>query len=116
VRWKIRIWLAAVLPAFLLLGVSSASAQTEAFEGRHVNIAGDGRTREGKFELGGALSNRGADGTRLFAISLGRERAYVASLWKPANADPKEFSPPKNEEVIETWLWTEPFVTRSGPL
>jgi hypothetical protein len=102
-----------VVSGFLLCATTSVAAGRDGFDGKLVNLRGDGRTEEGFIETGGQMSSRGADGTYLFAVHLGRDaQAYLVLLWKPAPGSPKDWTALTDEAVVETWLWTEPLVRR----
>lgn len=102
----------AVLLCFALTCAATPAmvlARDAAFEGQLVNLRGDGRTKDGVVELGGQMSNRGADGTTLFGVSLGLEQAYLVFLWKPAADAPKIWSGLEGA-AVEAWLWTDPYL------
>ena len=82
------------------------------FDGHAGNLRGDGRTTDGVLELGGQRQNRGTDGTMLFGVSFGLEKAYLVFLWKPAPDAPKNWSSLKGAKV-EACLWTDPFLERT---
>ena len=96
--------------AVVACSTTVAAASDHAFEGELINLHGDGRRTTGKVEIGGEITNRGANGTQLYAISLGRERAFVVLLWKP-KAPPPNTWPQRGGDITETWLWTEPYRT-----